>query len=48
MASPGRSSPSHWRIDERPEPCKGAKVMEAMLQMGKLEVAELRRAYDQG
>ncbi len=29
-----------------PDPEKAQRVMKAMLQMGKIEVAELQRAYD--
>lgn len=29
-----------------PDPAKSQRVMAAMLQMGKIEVAELRRAYE--
>ena len=31
-----------------PDPQKSARVMEAMLQMGKIEIEGLRRAYDGG
>jgi predicted 3-demethylubiquinone-9 3-methyltransferase (glyoxalase superfamily) len=30
-----------------PDPVKSQRVMAAMLQMGKIDVAELRRAYEQ-
>jgi predicted 3-demethylubiquinone-9 3-methyltransferase (glyoxalase superfamily) len=31
-----------------PDPAKGKRVMEAMLQMKKIEIAELQKAYDLG
>ena len=30
-----------------PDPVKSARVMQAMLQMGKIDIASLRRAYEQ-
>jgi predicted 3-demethylubiquinone-9 3-methyltransferase (glyoxalase superfamily) len=31
---------------EDPDPERSQRVMKAMLQMGKIDIAELRRAYD--
>jgi predicted 3-demethylubiquinone-9 3-methyltransferase (glyoxalase superfamily) len=36
------------RLLQDEDPKKAAKVMQAMLQMSKIDVAELRRAYEQG
>jgi len=31
-----------------PDPAKAARVMQAVMQMEKIEIADLKRAYEQG
>jgi predicted 3-demethylubiquinone-9 3-methyltransferase (glyoxalase superfamily) len=37
-----------FRLMQDPDPAKSKRVMEAMLQMKKIDIARLEEAYDKG